>query len=114
FIIPSWAHTILYLSCVLNDIHPLNSANRLRFAISALNAPFLEPGRNMDQQIINETPYRRQHSARRRVNLSGEDPNEPVVAYGPFIMNNQEEIADAFDRYRAVKMGLLEAVTLSA
>ena len=68
----------------------------------------------MDQQIINETPYRRQHSARRRVNLSGEDPNEPVVAYGPFIMNTQEEIAEAFDRYRAGKMGRLEAVHVSA
>ncbi len=34
----------------------------------ALNAPFLEPRGNMDQQIINETPYRGQHAARRRVN----------------------------------------------
>ena len=34
----------------------------------ALNAPFLEPGENMDQQVINETPYRGQHAARRRVN----------------------------------------------
>jgi len=33
-----------------------------------LNAPFLEPGRNMDQQIINKTPHRRKHSPRRRVN----------------------------------------------
>jgi redox-sensitive bicupin YhaK (pirin superfamily) len=46
--------------------------------------------------------------------LSGEDPNEPVVAYGPFIMNTQEEIAEAFDRYRAGKMGRLEAVHVSA
>jgi redox-sensitive bicupin YhaK (pirin superfamily) len=46
--------------------------------------------------------------------LSGEDPNEPVVAYGPFIMNTQEKIAEAFDRYRAGKMGRLEAVHVSA
>jgi hypothetical protein len=38
----------------------------------------------------------------------------PVVAYGPFIMNTQEEIAEAFDRYRAGKMGRLEAVHVSA
>jgi redox-sensitive bicupin YhaK (pirin superfamily) len=46
--------------------------------------------------------------------LSGEDPNEPVVSYGPFIMNTEEEIAEAFDRYRAGKMGRLEAVHVSA
>jgi quercetin 2,3-dioxygenase len=45
--------------------------------------------------------------------LSGEDPNEPVAAYGPFIMNTQEEIAEVFERYRAGEMGRLEAVTVS-
>ena len=43
--------------------------------------------------------------------LSGEDPNEPVAAQGPFIMNTEEEIAEAFDRYRAGKMGRLAAVS---
>jgi hypothetical protein len=38
------------------------------FSRLALNAPFLEPGRNMNQQIVNQTPYRRKHSARRWVN----------------------------------------------
>src|SRR5207247_4391897 len=28
----------------------------IRSTMLALNAPFLEPGRNMDQQILNETP----------------------------------------------------------
>ena len=32
-----------------------------------LNTPFLEPGRNMDQQIVNKTSYRRKHSARSRI-----------------------------------------------
>ena len=33
----------------------------------ASNGPFLEPDRNMDQQVINQTPDRRKHAARRRV-----------------------------------------------
>jgi hypothetical protein len=32
------------------------------------NAPFPEPSWNMDHEIVNKTPYRRQHSPRRRVN----------------------------------------------
>ena len=45
----------------------------------ALNAPFLEPGRNMDQQIVNEAPDRREHSPRRRVNQV-----ENILRPGPF------------------------------
>ena len=45
--------------------------------------------------------------------LSGENPNEPVAANGPFIMNTQEELDEAFDRYRAGKMGRLDAVYTS-
>ena len=37
-------------------------------ATVSLDAVFVKPGRNMDQQIINEAPYRRQHSARRGIN----------------------------------------------
>jgi quercetin 2,3-dioxygenase len=44
---------------------------------------------------------------------SGEDPNESVAAYGPFIMNTQEELAEVFERYRAGKMGRLDAVHVS-
>jgi pirin-like protein len=43
----------------------------------------------------------------------GEDPNESVAAYGPFIMNTQEELAEVFERYRAGKMGRLDAVHVS-
>src|SRR5438105_313785 len=41
--------------------------NASRSEIFGLNASFLEPDRNMNQQIINETPDRRKHSAWRRV-----------------------------------------------
>jgi redox-sensitive bicupin YhaK (pirin superfamily) len=37
--------------------------------------------------------------------LSGRDPNEPIAAYGPFIMNTEAEIAQAYERYRAGEMG---------
>ena len=36
--------------------------------VLALNAPFLEPSWNMRHQILNKTPYRRQHSPRGWVN----------------------------------------------
>ncbi|RAJ75591.1 hypothetical protein CLV59_109205 [Chitinophaga dinghuensis] len=39
--------------------------------------------------------------------LSGEPIDEPIFAYGPFVMNNEQEIVEAINDYNAGKMGFL-------
>ncbi len=39
--------------------------------------------------------------------LAGQPLDEPVVRYGPFVMNSKEEIAQAFEDFRSGKMGTL-------
>jgi redox-sensitive bicupin YhaK (pirin superfamily) len=40
--------------------------------------------------------------------LAGEPIDEPVVSWGPFVMNTREEIIRARDDYLAGRMGVLE------
>lgn len=40
--------------------------------------------------------------------MSAENINEPIAAHGPFVMNNRQEIVQAFDDYQKGRFGFLE------
>jgi redox-sensitive bicupin YhaK (pirin superfamily) len=57
------------------------------------------PGDGIDIKAIQDT---------RLLLVAGEPLHEPVAARGPFVMNTQEELYQAFADYQQGKMGILE------
>ncbi len=80
------------LYCYKGDTLKINDVE-----VEALNRFKLEG--NEDIRIVNgDTPSQ-------MLLLEGEPINEPVVAYGPFVMNTMEEIQQASDDYRRTGFG---------
>jgi redox-sensitive bicupin YhaK (pirin superfamily) len=46
--------------------------------------------------------------------LSGEPLNEPIVAYGPFVMNSEAQIAQALDDFNSGRFGRIAPQTRSS
>jgi redox-sensitive bicupin YhaK (pirin superfamily) len=45
--------------------------------------------------------------------LSGEPLNDPIVGYGPFVMNSEAQIAEAFEDFNAGRFGRIAPQTRS-
>ena len=41
--------------------------------------------------------------------MSGEPIDEPIVGYGPFVMNSQQEIVQAVNDFNSGKFGQMQA-----
>ena len=46
--------------------------------------------------------------------LGGQPIREPIVHYGPFVMNTKDEILQAMDDYQSGRMGIIPAVDLGS
>lgn len=71
-------------------------------ALQALDAASFAPGPGAIR-------LQAEHEPAQVILLAGRPLAEPVVSYGPFVMNTDQQIADAVARFRAGKMGELKS-----
>lgn len=65
----------------------------------------IENYHSAEQAVDNELVVESIGEAANILILQGKPINEPVVKYGPFVMNTREEIQDVFDRYKQTSFG---------
>ncbi|KRX10093.1 RmlC-like cupin domain [Pseudocohnilembus persalinus] len=92
--IPMEWETLLFVyegSCTINGIL-VKQNQSVQLSINSKVQEMIEISTN-DQQICNF------------IIISGKPINEPIQAYGPFVMNNQQQIQQAFKDYKENKNG---------
>jgi hypothetical protein len=63
---------------------------------------------HQDGAVSLSVPFK-EKSAMEVLLLAGQPLNEPVARYGPFVMNTEEEIVQAFEDFRAGRLGTIPA-----
>ena len=71
------------------------------------------PARNLAVLSEGDSVHTESRQGARFLLIAGQPFKEPVARYGPFVMNTQEEIQQAFADYRAGRFGHIKAVVES-
>lgn len=96
FRVPPRRGVLIY---VLSGAIQVQAGDQTR-TVGAFQAVAAKAGKAADLHITAQEPAQ-------LLVLSGTDPGEPVAVYGPFIMNDEVQLTDAFERYRRGEMGRL-------
>jgi redox-sensitive bicupin YhaK (pirin superfamily) len=98
-------HTVILPAAAGHTTAPLVLRGRLRLSdgkeVVAANLPvFSRDGEGVTLEVLEDSTV---------LWLSGEPIDEPVVGYGPFVMNTEAEIHQAFTDFQSGKMGRITA-----